>query len=111
MKKETVKLTLEVPKGVIDFLTDLFALGGSENSVSKFIKEEVARLPDGIMGSLPNTWLDMEYIRKKHHLEEQKQPWCTHTPILTEYPSVQEEQQRSHLIRSLRRISCVLLPV
>jgi hypothetical protein len=36
MSKETVKLTLEVPKGVVDFLKDLFALGGSENSVSKF---------------------------------------------------------------------------
>jgi hypothetical protein len=73
MTKETVTLTLEVPKGVIDFLTDLFALGGSENSVSKFIQEEVARLPDSIMGSLPNTWFETDYIRKKYHLEEQKQ--------------------------------------
>jgi methyl coenzyme M reductase alpha subunit len=70
MSKKTVKLTLEVPKGVIDFLTDLFTLGGYENSIPKFIEKEVAQIPESIMGALPDTWFDMDYIRKKYGLDK-----------------------------------------
>jgi len=70
MQKETVTLTIQVPKGVIDFLKDLFAFDGCENDISDFIEGEVAGIPESILGSLPNTWFDMNYIRKKYHLQE-----------------------------------------
>lgn len=70
MSKATVKITLEVPKGVIDFLTDLFKLGGTEENLKEFLEQETVNTVKSILGELPGTWFDEDKILKRYSLEK-----------------------------------------
>jgi len=52
LSKEAVKLTLEVPKGVVDFLTDPFKLGCIGETYQKLLEDETVRNVISILGSL-----------------------------------------------------------
>ena len=71
MTAETVKLTLEVPKGVIDFLTDLFKLGCIEETPEKFLENEAVNTVKSILGDLPNHWFDTDKILERYGLGEE----------------------------------------
>jgi hypothetical protein len=70
MNPETVTLKLEVPKGVLDFLADLFTLGGTEQTPKEFLQEELVSSVKSIVGSLPNTWFNAEDILKRYGLDK-----------------------------------------
>jgi len=71
MTAETVKLTLEVPKGVIDFLTDLFKLGCIEETPQKFLENETVNTVKSILGDLPNQWFDERKILERYRLDKE----------------------------------------
>jgi len=71
MTAETVRLTLEVPKGVIDFLTDLFKFGGIQENPKEFLEKETVNTVKGILGSLPNTWFDEREILERYGLDKE----------------------------------------
>jgi hypothetical protein len=71
MSKQTVTLTLEVPKGVIDFLTDLFKLGCIEETPEKFLEAETVNTVKSILGDLPNHWFDERKILERYGLDEE----------------------------------------
>lgn len=68
MSKQTITLKLELPKGALDFLADLFALGGIKQSPKDFLEEELLSSVKSIVGSLPNTWFNEEDILKRYGL-------------------------------------------
>lgn len=71
MTAETVKLTLEVPKGVIDFLTDLFKLGCIQQTPKGFLEKDALVAVKGILGDLPRTWFDEDKILKRYGLADE----------------------------------------
>jgi len=71
MSKETVTLTLEVPKGVVDFLTDLFKFGCIQQTPKGFLEKEALVTVKGILGDLPTTWFDSDKILERYGLGEE----------------------------------------
>jgi hypothetical protein len=71
MSKEIVKLTLEVPRGVIDFLTDLFRFGGIQQTPKEFLEEETVKTVKSILGEFPNSFFDEHEILKQYGLDEE----------------------------------------
>jgi hypothetical protein len=71
MTAETVKLTLEVPKGVIDFLTDLFKFGGIQETPKEFLENETVGTVKSILGEFPNSWFDEKEILKRYGLDKE----------------------------------------
>jgi len=70
MTAETVKLTLEVPKGVIDFLSDLFKFSGDPQPVNEFLAEELVGSVRSILEGLPNTWFDRDKLLERYGLDK-----------------------------------------
>jgi len=68
MSKETVTLTLEVPKGVIDFLTDLFKFGGIQENPKEFLEKETVKTVKSTLCDLPNEWFDERKILERYGL-------------------------------------------
>ena len=71
MTKKMVRLTIEVPKGVVDFLQDLSKMGGLVGTAKEYIEEEVASIPETVFGSLSNVYFDIDRMRKKYGLEKE----------------------------------------
>ena len=70
MTSETVKLTLEVPKGVMDFVTDLFKFSGETQSIEEFLAKELTGSVRSILEDLPTTWFDRDTLLKRYGLDE-----------------------------------------
>jgi hypothetical protein len=70
MTAETVKLTLEVPKGIIDFVMDLFKFSGEEQSIEEFLTDELVGSVKSILHDLPNTWFDVDKILERYGLAD-----------------------------------------
>jgi hypothetical protein len=71
MSKETVELTLEVPKGVIDFLTDLFKFGGIQETPKEFLERETVGTVKSILGEFPTSWVDEKELLKRYGLDKE----------------------------------------
>jgi hypothetical protein len=71
MSKKTVKLTLEVPKGAIDFLTDLLKLSGTKQTPKEFLEEETVNIVKGILVDLPSTWFDEHKVLEWYELDKE----------------------------------------
>ena len=71
MTKKMVRLTIEVPKGVVDFLQDLSNMGGLTGTAKEYIEEEVAGIPESVFASLSNVYFDVDRMRKRYGLEEE----------------------------------------
>ena len=71
MTAETVKLTLEVPRGIVDFVTDLFKFSGEEQPVEEFLAEELVRSVKGIFSDLPRTWFSGGKILERYDLDKE----------------------------------------
>jgi hypothetical protein len=71
MTAETVKLTLELPKGVVDFASDLLKFGGSEQSVEEFLAEELTGDVRSILEDLPTGWFDREKLLQRYGLNKE----------------------------------------
>jgi len=71
MTKKMVRLTIEVPKGVVDLLQDLSNMGGLVGTAKEYIEEEVAGIPAAIFGCLSNAYFDTDRMRKKYGLEKE----------------------------------------
>ena len=71
MSKKTVKLTLEVPRGVVDFVTDLFKFSGDPQPVQEFLASELVGSVKSILGDLPNSWFDTEKILERYGLDKE----------------------------------------
>jgi hypothetical protein len=70
MSKQTVKITLEVPKGIIDFVTDLLKFSGEEQPVDEFLAEELVGSVRSILEGLPNTWFDRDRLLERYGLDK-----------------------------------------
>ena len=70
MTAETVKLTLDVPKGIVDFVTDLFKFSGEEQPLEEFLAEELVGSVKSILGDLPNSWFDRDKLLERYGLDE-----------------------------------------
>ena len=70
MNKETVRLTLEVPKGIVDFVTDLFKFSCEEQPVEEFLAEELVGSVRSILEGLPNTWFDRDKLLERYGLDK-----------------------------------------
>ena len=66
----TVKITLEVPKGVIDFLKEFFKFSGYDEPIEEFLSNELLGSVKSILGDLPNTWFNAEDILKRYGLDK-----------------------------------------
>ena len=71
MSKQTVKITLEVPKGIVDFVTDLFKFSCEEQPVEEFLAEELVGSVKSILEGLPNTWFDERKILERYGLDKE----------------------------------------
>jgi hypothetical protein len=71
MSKQTVTVTLEVPKGIVDFVSDLFKFSGEEQPVEEFLAEELVRGVKSILGDLPRTWFDGDKILQRYGLDKE----------------------------------------
>jgi hypothetical protein len=68
MTAETVRVTLEVPKGVVDFVSDLFRLSGKEQPVEEFLAEELVGSVKSLLKDLPTTWFDSDKLLERYGL-------------------------------------------
>ena len=71
MSKAMVTLTLEVPKGVIDFLSDLFKFGGIQETPKEFLEKETVNTVKSILCNLPDTWFDEHKILERYGLDKE----------------------------------------
>jgi hypothetical protein len=71
MSKAMVTLTLEVPKGVIDFLTDLFKFGGIQETPKEFLEKETVKTVKSILCDLPNQWFNERKILERYGLDKE----------------------------------------
>jgi hypothetical protein len=68
MSKQTVTVTLEVPKGIVDFVRDLFKFSCEEQPVEEFLAEELVGSVKSILEGLPNTWFDRNRLLERYQL-------------------------------------------
>ncbi len=71
MSKETVKIELQIPKGVVDFLTDLFKLGCFQQAPKEFLEHETVCVVESIIDDLPMTWFDKDKILERYGLDKE----------------------------------------
>jgi hypothetical protein len=67
--KNTVKLEIEVPKGVLNFLADLVKFAGVDMPPKDVIEEEVAKLGSAIAHEIANSWFRAEDLVTRYGLE------------------------------------------
>jgi len=73
-KPETkLQMTVEVPKGVLDFLEDLSKFGGLVGTPRSYIEREVAAIPETILSGLSDKYFDADWIREKYGLKQENQ--------------------------------------
>lgn len=70
MSKEDVKLEIQVPKGVIDFLTDMLRFADRSATPKEFIEEEVRGIPECVISSLPSSLFNYDDIRERYGLKQ-----------------------------------------
>lgn len=68
--KEMTKVELVIPKGVIDFLTDLFKFSGEEQPLKEFLAEELVGSVKSILQNLPNTLFDTDKLLERYGLDK-----------------------------------------
>jgi hypothetical protein len=68
MATETVKIELELPKGVVDFASDLLKFSGDTQPVEQFLAAELTGSVKGILQDLPRTFFDQAKMLAKYNL-------------------------------------------
>jgi hypothetical protein len=71
MTAETVKIELELPKGVVDFASDLLKFSGSEQSIEQFLAKELVGDVRSILEDLPTGWFDREKLLQRYGLNKE----------------------------------------
>jgi hypothetical protein len=65
---ETVKVELQLPKGVVDFSSDLLKFSCQDTPVEQFLAEELTGAVKSTLQDLPAEWFDEKKILKKYGL-------------------------------------------
>jgi hypothetical protein len=71
MTSKTVKITLEVPKGLVDFASDLLKFSCEEQPVEEFLAKELIGDVKSIAEDLPRTWFDTDKVLKRYGLDKE----------------------------------------
>jgi hypothetical protein len=66
MTAETIKIELELPRAIVDFVGDLTRLTGQ--SVEEFLAGELVEDIRSILGDLPRSLIDPDKVAKKYGL-------------------------------------------
>jgi hypothetical protein len=69
-RKRKVKVTIEVPQGVLDFLRDFSNAGLRIGVPELYIAAQVAKIPEQIMSGMSDTLFDQDWLREKYGLKD-----------------------------------------
>jgi len=68
-EKRTVKVTIQIPRGVLDFLDDLLRFSNLDTTGLQVIEREVTKLPAQLLSSLEGEWIHPGNLLEKYGLE------------------------------------------